>query len=152
MLRLFYVIIFLTVGCHTKIHDKGLLTLQGKKIKLSNIDGKTYHVHAGKDKVYLQQLQGCIVYVEGSRLWEHIFVDDWTIQDAGSGSAPFLGRLKREGIQWSILDHNSKSVVFFEGLTEFIQPAEGDIVLIGGYIIGKQRVQVISAKILLSED
>ena len=64
MLRLFYVTIFLTAGCHTKIHDKGLLTLQEKKIKLTNIDGKTYHVHAGKDKVYLQQLQGCIVYVE----------------------------------------------------------------------------------------
>jgi len=142
----------MTFGCHTKIHDKGLLTLQEKNLLLTNIDGEIYHVHAGKDKVYLKQLEGCIIYIEGSRLMKHVFVDEWIIQDAGSGSAPFVGPLKREGIQWTLFDHNTKSVLILEDVEKFITPNEHDIVLIGGYVVGPQRLKVISAKILVGEE
>ena len=74
-LTLLNVTIFMTFACHTKIHDKGLLTLQEKNLLLTNIDGEIYHVHAGKDKVYLKQLEGCIIHIEGSRLMQHVFVD-----------------------------------------------------------------------------
>ena len=121
-----------TFGCVTKLHDKGLLTLQEKKLILTNIEGKIYHIHSGNDQFYLNNLSGCILQIEGALLLNHLFVDEWMVYDAGSGSAPFLGPLKRIGIQWTISDHNTKGIILVEGLNDFLYPQEGSVILLGG--------------------
>jgi hypothetical protein len=68
------------------------------------------------------------------------------VHDAGSGSAPFLGPLKRIGVQWSISDHNTKGTILLEGLNEFLLPQEGRVILLGGYVVGAQRIRVVSAR------
>ena len=73
------------------------------------------------------------------------------MQDAGSGSAPFLGILERQGVQWMIKDHNTKGIIILDGLEEFIDPVPGAVVLIGGYVIGPQKIKVVSARYLTGE-
>jgi hypothetical protein len=122
------------------------LTIQERKLTLTNIEGKNYHLHSGKDQIYLNNLSGCILQIEGALLLNHLFVDEWMVYDAGSGSAPFIGPLKRMGIQWTISDHNTKGIVFLEGLDEFLSPEEGRVILLGGYVVGAQRLKVVSAR------
>lgn len=143
---IFFIYFSLTFGCVTKLQDKGLLTLQKNKMILTNIDGQVYHIHSGKDKIYLTNLSGCILQIKGALLLNHLFVDDWMVYDAGSGSAPFIGPLKRIGIQWSISDHNTKGIVILEGLENYISPQEGRVILLGGYVVGAQRLKVVSAR------
>ena len=140
-----------TISCITFVKEKGLLTVQEKKIMLSTLEGKEYHIHAGPDQKYLLQLPGCILNASGITFFSQLYIETWSIQDAGSGSAPFLGKLERQGIQWMIKDHNTKGVLFLEALEDHIQPEQGRIILIGGYVVGQQRIRVVSARYLSGE-
>ena len=137
-----------TISCITFVKEKGLLTVQEKNIFLSTMEGEKYRMHAGTDQQYMQYLSGCILSAEGFSLWHHFYVDSWSIQDAGSGSAPFFGALERQGIQWMMRDHNSNSLIILDGIDEFIRPQAKRIVLIGGYVVGPQRIKVVSARFL----
>ena len=143
LIMLFHSIIY---GCSMKEQGKGLLTVQERKITLTKLDGQEYNIVAGADSLYLINLSGCIVSITGARLFNSLFVSDWVVLDAGSGSAPFLGLLRREGMQWTIRDHNTKSIIFLEGLENFVQAEEQRILIVGGYVIGPQRLQVVSAR------
>lgn len=147
MLCTFVTLIYATTcGCAFKEHDKGLLTVQERKVSLTNIDGQRFSVFAGRDQQYLANLSGCIVSLYGARLFQNIFVHDWMVHDAGSGSAPFLGPIQREGIQWVIQDHNTKSMIYLENISEFLIPEGNRVVIVGGYIVGPQRLRVVSAR------
>ena len=141
-----------TISCITFVKEKGLLTVQEKKILLTTLSGTQYHIHAGSDQKYIQQLPGCIVNASGLSVFSHFFIDAWSIQDAGSGSAPFLGRLERQGIQWVIKDHNTKGLIILDNLEEQIVPVKGRIILIGGYVVGPQKIKVVTARYLSGED
>ena len=82
----------------------------------------------------------------GVSIFTHFYIDSWSVQDAGSGSAPFLGLLERQGIQWVIKDHNTKGLVILDDLEELIEPIQGQVILVGGYVIGPQRIKVVSAR------
>ena len=140
-----------TISCITFVKEKGLLTVQDKKILLTTLSGKSYHVHAGSDHHYVKQLPGCIVNASGLSVFTHFFVDSWSVQDAGSGSAPFLGILERQGIQWVVKDHNTKGLIVLDNLDEIIEPLQGQVILIGGYVVGPQKIKVVSARYLSGE-
>ena len=141
-----------TISCITFVKEKGLLTVQEKKVFLTTLSGAQYHVHAGSDQSYLKQLPGCIVRLSGVSILRHIYVDSWLIQDAGSGSAPFLGKLNREGVQWVIKDHNTKGLLILDNLEDKIDPVPGQIILVGGYVVGPQRINVVTARYLTGEN
>ena len=128
------------------------MTVQEKKILLTTLSGTQYHVHAGSDQRYIQQLPGCILKATGVSIFTHFYIDSWSVQDAGSGSAPFLGLLERQGIQWVIKDHNTKGLVILDDLEELIEPIQGQVILVGGYVIGPQRIKVVSARYLTGEN
>ena len=84
--------------------------------------------------------------VEGPKLVRHIWVSDWKIVDAGDGSAPFLGVLYRQGVQWMINDVQSGAQLFIDA--DYDDWEEGQAVLIVGYIAGAHRVRVVSYRTL----
>ena len=136
----------LIMGC--LVHYKGLLTVQEKKRTLSTLQNKIYHIHAGRDGNIVGQLDGCILEVEGTRFFRSVFVSSWSVLDAGDGSSPYIGRLIRRGIQWSMQDKNTKGIILMEGISDIIEPKEGMIVMVGGYVIAPQKVRVVHARVL----
>ena len=152
MLFIFVILIYATTsGCAFKEHDKGLLTVQQKKITLTSLEGMRYRIFAGHDQEYLLHLSGCILSVSGARILQNIFVQEWMVHDAGSGSAPFLGSLTREGIQWVVQDHNTKTMIYLENITEILPPEENRVIIVGGYVVGPQRIHVVSARYIDGE-
>ena len=141
-----------TISCITFAKEKGLLIVREDKIKLRNVEGKEYKLKAGTDQQYLRNLSGCIVSASGFSFFNEFYVDSWFIQDAGTGSAPYLGKLKRQGIQWTIHDHNTKGVIFLDSISKHIRPSEGRIILVGGYVVGPNRIRVVSARYIDDED
>ena len=138
--------VLLLLAC--AVHYKGLLTLQDHKITLSTLQGEIYHIHAGRDHKYLKQLTGCLFEVDAHQVFNHLFIQSWVVQDAGDGSSPYMGRLKRHGIQWLIHDHNSKGEIILEGLEKYLDPREGMLVMVGGYVTGLQKVEVVFIRVL----
>ena len=136
----------LIMGC--LVHYKGLLTAQEKKQTLSTLQNKIYHIHAGHDGNIVGQLDGCILEVEGTQFFRHIFVTSWNVLDAGDGSSPYIGRLIRRGIQWVVEDKTTKGILVLEGLSNLIDVEEGIIVMVGGYVIAPQKIQVVHARVL----
>ena len=135
-------------GCSLNERRNGLLLKQNNKVILQTIQGESYHIHAGKDQKYLAQLEGCQLRVISKRLGKHLWIDEWTIQDAGDGSAPFLGMLERKGLQWVMKDLNSKAIYILEDLEKYTSPAQGEVVLVAGYIVGAHRIKVVSVRVL----
>lgn len=148
---IFFLLQATTISCITFVKDKGLLTVQEKNIYVRNINGARYHVHAGKDQQYMQYLSGCILTVEGFNFFHHLYVKKWSIQDAGAGSAPFFGMLQRQGMQWMIQDHNTNGIIILENLQEHLVPHTDRIIMVGGYVVGPQRIHVVSARYLDGE-
>ena len=140
------VAVLLLIAC--VVQHKGLLTSQDYKITLTTLQRKIYHIHAGRDRKYLKQLEGCLVELEANQIFDHLFVKSWVIRDAGDGSSPYMGRLKRYGIQWLIHDHNSKGEIILQGLEKHIDPREGMLVMVGGYVTGFQSVEVVFIRVL----
>ena len=139
----------LLVSC--VVQHKGLLTLQEHKVTLSTLQRQIYHIHAGRDNKYLKQLGGCIIDVKGHQVFNHLFVNSWVVHDAGDGSSPYMGRLKRYGLQWLITDHNSKGEIILSGLEDHIDPREGMLLMVGGYVVGFQTVKVVFVRVIDGE-
>ena len=135
-------------GCTLQFKKNGLLLKEDNKVYLRTIQGESYHIHAGKDGKYLEQLGGCQIQLQAKRLLNHLWLDSWVIQDAGDGSAPFLGRLERRGIQWVMNDLNSKALYILDGLDLLYTPQNDQVVLVVGYINGPHLIKVVSVKVL----
>lgn len=137
------------IACSIKQHH-GLLVNHESKMALVDIQGKEYSLHLGEDGQFLQHLQGVILRVDGPKLANHIWVTNWRVVDGGDGSAPYLGILYRQGIQWMINDIQSGSKLLIDNSSE--EWKEGQAILIVGYVTGKHRVHVVSYRILGTAD
>ena len=100
----------------------------------------------------IENLLGCRVTIEGTRMGAQFRVAKWTVKDAGYGSEPHVGRLERVGGAWRMQDRNTGSLIelLAESLGGLAQH-EGDLVLIDGIVIGPHLVQVISYRILMEQ-
>lgn len=148
-------------GCSVKYNAKGLIfqpssisTPTEDDIFLGSSEGRTWKLHLGEDGIYFPFLLGCGAEIEGARLGKHIWVNSWSITDAGDGSAPFLGTLRFElGRYWlhdlntdtdiEILDVGWEEGTFY-GLV-------GVPILVTGLIVGGHQVQVLSVRLLQEE-
>jgi hypothetical protein len=112
---------------------------------VTDLAGQRYKLLLGDEGQPLRYLQGCVVDVEGPRIGRRLLVSDWDVIIAGDGSAPFVGRLRRQGSNLIVHDRNSGSILIVEsdpalGLAEWIDLP----VMIVGYIVGPHRIQVVS--------
>ena len=128
-------------GCALKSHH-GLLTLEDDTPLLVDIKGHGYRLHLGEDSPFFTHLEGVVVRVEGVQLLRHVFVQDWTVVDAGDGSAPFIGVLYRQGLQWMMQDIQSGAQLVLDG--DYPEWKVNDVVLIVGYVAGSHRIRVVS--------
>lgn len=131
-------------GCMPAAH-RGLARVgpQGA-VTLLQPEGGTLRLVYDPATAPLHQLAGCVLEVEGPRLGRRVRVADWSVLDAGEGSAPFVGVLRRDGLRWMVDDRNSGSTVTLvpESMGRLTEQA-GQIVLVVGFVVGPHAVSVV---------
>jgi len=138
------------LGCAIHSQYSGLVNVDQQQIYLIPPTGKVLTLHSDDDA--LEMLHGCGLKVEANRLLRHLWVQQWQVTDAGDGSQPFVGPLRRVGVQWVVEDWNTGSRIILEpesvgDLTQHI----GSTVMIAGVIVGAHQVRVISMRVLSSQ-
>lgn len=148
------------VACSLHYNAKGLvfqpdpvLSTNSELVFLGTSEGDVFKLHLGEDEVYFPKLLGCGADVSGVRFANNIWVDSWTITDAGDGSAPFLGLLTEKYGRLMLHDINTDTEVELilthtaVNLWEHVQQP----VLVTGIVVGAHQVQVMSVKLLTDE-
>ena len=133
--------LFFLIGCAIKSYH-GLLMLEDEAPHIVDIEGRNYELHLGEDAPFFNRLEGVVLKVEGPRIFRHVIVRDWTVVDAGDGSAPYIGVLYRQGVQWMMNDIQSGAQLVIDG--DFDSWNVDDVVLIVGYVAGSHRIRVVS--------
>jgi hypothetical protein len=131
---------FLFGGCSLSSTHKGLIT-NAKMVTVVDLNERKRKI-ISDDAAILQQLDGCIVEIEGPRLGPLMIEQKWRILDAGDGSFPFLGKIEQRGIQYFIHDHNTQSMFKLEGDLDF-SPFADKNVLVVGFVIGSHNIRVL---------
>jgi len=139
----------LSSGCVAKARYMGLVDAGGGTVKLVESSGQSYRLSTGDDAVLFADLGGCSVMVEGPRRGRTVLVKDWVVTDAGDGSAPYVGKLVREGMRWYVTDRQTGATFFLEegSLGDLGQHA-GRTVLVTGYVTGPNTVNVVRWRVL----
>lgn len=144
-------LLLLALGCALKAPHTGLLQADEGQLTLVENDGREFRVVAQEHAAPLHHLEGCTVRIEATRVGRRLVVQDWTVLDAGDGSAPFVGVLYRDGLQWKVRDRNSGVTVVLDPTTMGrLTQHEGDPVMIVGYVLGAHRVNVVAWKALVA--
>ena len=142
----------LLLGCSLHGARTGLIQTPGDSVELVGETGERFTVVARGASAPLQHLEGCTVEVIGARLLRRIWADDWKVLDAGDGSMPFVGVLRRDGMQWTLRDRNSGSTILLDpDSLGGLEAHNGDPVLLVGYVLGAHRVNVVRWKALVDE-
>ncbi|MEC7948049.1 MAG: hypothetical protein VX265_10805 [Myxococcota bacterium] len=145
-------LLMLLVACSLHAPHTGLVQTGSGDLLMVGEHGERFRIVAREDASPLQHLEGCTVEVSGPRLGRRIWVDDWKVLDAGDGSMPFVGVLRRDGMQWSLRDRNSGSTVRLDPASlAGLEVHEGSPVLVIGYVLGAHRVNVVRWKALVDE-
>lgn len=145
-------LVLLLVACSLHAPQTGLVQTGSGDLLMVGEHGERFRVVAHEEAAALQHLEGCTVEVSGPRLGRRIWVDDWKVLDAGDGSMPFVGVLRRDGMQWTLRDRNSGSTVRLDPASlAGLEAHEGDPVMIIGYVLGAHRVNVVRWKALVDE-
>jgi hypothetical protein len=139
----------LLLGCALNTTRAGLLQVEGQKVLLVASEGGTLTVSTTGDNAPLRQLEGTRVSLTGRKVGRRLVPKDWKVTDAGDGSAPFVGRLRRYGSNWLIDDRNSGATILLdEASMGGLSAEEGHLVMVIGYVMGAQRVNVMLWKSL----
>ena len=127
----------------------GLVQRNGEEIVLVEAEGQRIRVQPTEAGAPLRHLEGTRVEVTGRGSGRRLRPSSLKVLDAGDGSAPFFGVLRRYGSNWLLDDQNSGSTIQLveESLGE-LTGQEGRLVLIIGYVSGAQRVNVVMWKVL----
>lgn len=132
-------------GCAIHAQKSGIVTEARGKVELLEISGHRTRLAGGEPPGALAALKGLTVDVEGPRLGRRLQVLSWSVRDGGDGSAPFVGPLDRYGSQWRIRDRNSGSVILLdEASMGALKALVGHLVLVTGFVVGPQRIRVVS--------
>ena len=150
--------LFSMLSCSLHYNAKGLIFQpnvpeDGDNIQLylGTSEGKEFRIYMGDDTLYFTNLLGCGSEVSGFRLGRSIWVDSWTITDAGDGSAPFLGILRLENGRYILHDINSDTDI--ELLDQGWDPEVfwelvNKPILVTGFVVGGHQIQVLSIRLL----
>ena len=141
-------LLWFLLACAPSTHV-GLVQLQGERVVLVEPDGREVRVDASGAGAPLAYLEGARVEVTARGMGRTIRPQGFRVTDAGDGSAPFVGRLRRYGSNWLLDDQNSgMTIVLVEDSLGTLQQHEGRLVLVIGYVVGAQRVNVVLYKVL----
>jgi len=120
----------------------------GATTSLTTQEGQATRLVLEGDAQAIARLQGCVIDVVGTRTVGGLRVSEWTVRDAGYGSQPFVGRMRRTLSGWVLDDRITGSALRIPdvGVGE---PLEGSLVLINGIVVGERVLQLISVRTLL---
>ena len=147
------------IACSLHYNARGLIfqpeslsSSQSNTVYVGTSEGEVFRLYLGEDEVYFPMLLGCGAEVTGRRFGNKIWVDSWTITDAGDGSAPFIGILQDKYGRLVLHDINTDSEMELVlthtdvNLWSYVhQP-----ILVTGIVIGAHQVQVMSVKLLVN--
>ena len=144
------VLAVLLSGCAIRTHRSGLIdTSSDPRLVLVEQTGRTTRLVTDDFAGELHYLSGCTVQVEGPRLGRRLYVRRWKVTDAGDGSEPYVGVLRRVGARWAIDDWNSGSLIFLQPASVgTLSQHSGQPILIVGYVVGAQEVAIVSWRVL----
>lgn len=135
----------LLLACAAQVQRLGLVDVHEEQVLLVESDGRTSRLLPGESVEAFRYMDGLGVRVEGRRVGRRLFVRDWAITDAGDGSAPFVGRLRRYGSHWMLDDRGSGSSFILEEETiGALVACDGHLVMVAGVVVGAHRVRVMS--------
>lgn len=138
-------------GCAFRTGVVGLLDTRSSSPVLETSEGRRYRLVLTEGTTPLRHLEGCQVRVEGPRLACFLFADDWRVLTASDGSEPFVGVLRLHGTGYLLEDRNSGMPVRLRILGEAADDLyrhAGKLVLVVGFVVGPQEVQVVGYRIL----
>jgi len=139
----------LLASCVLHANRAGLVQVEGERVLLVAPDGSALRVQPTLEGAPLRYLEGARVSVEGRLVGRRLRPRDFTVTDAGDGSAPFVGPLRRYGSNWLIDDRNSGATILLdEDSLGDLRDHEGRLVMVIGYVVGAQRVNVVMWKVL----
>lgn len=142
-------ILALTLACALSAHRTGLVDVEDGAVSLVESTGRRWEVVATGDGAPLLFLDDCIVELTGPRLGGRQIVRTWTVRDAGDGTQPFVGRLRRYGVQWMIDDRTTGMPIVLEDTSvRDLAAKTGKLVMVQGYVVGAQQVHVVSWRAL----
>ena len=147
---MFVILSALLFGCRLHFQMKGLIfqpTESVDDIWIGSSEGKKFRLHLGDDGQYFPYLTGCAADIQATRVGRHLWVEEWTITDAGDGSAPFLGMVYRDGLDVMLNDINTGHALQLKGDWDFVELIDKPV-LVTGIIVGPHLLQVVNLKIL----
>lgn len=138
------------VGCTASTRYIGLVDSTNPRApQLVESSGRTYRLAVGEDAPLFAGFGGCSVLVEGPRRMRTVLVRDWAVTDAGDGSAPFIGRLTREGMRWFVDDVQTGGRVYLDEVSlGELRLHAGRTVLVAGYVSGPNTINVVRWRLL----
>ena len=118
-------------------------------VDLVDQKGRRWHLVVTGEAAPVSRLDGCVVEVSGARLGRRVFVAEWRVLDAGDGSAPYIGVLRRYGSHWALDDRASGSTLLLaEPTFADLLTHEGQLVMVVGFVDGAHRVRVVAWRAL----
>jgi hypothetical protein len=139
----------LLAACVLHANRAGLVQVEGERVVLVAPEGAVIRLVPTPEGAPLRYLEGARVSVDGRLAGRRLRPRDFTVIDAGDGSAPFVGPLRRYGSNWLIDDRNSGATILLdEASLGELRDHEGRLVMVIGYVVGAQRVNVVMWKVL----
>ena len=134
------ILLFILGGCSLSSTHKGLIT-NAKIVTVVDMNERKRRIISDNSKT-LEQLDGCIVEIEGLRIGNWMIEQEWRILDAGDGSFPFLGKVEQRGIQFFVHDHNTKSMFKLDGKQDFSAFIDKEVLVVG-FVTGSHSIRVL---------
>lgn len=127
----------------------GLISVQGDSVELRSPDGRVRRVSTRGEGEVMEHLNGCIVEVVGPSFARRQWVRSFNVLDAGDGSPPYFGLLRRYGGNWVLDDQSTgRTIILAPDQGVALAPLDGRRVLVQGIVVGAQTVRVISVRSL----
>lgn len=137
------------MGCALSAHRAGLVEVRDGQATLMESTGRRWELDPRGEGATLLFLDGCIVEVGGPRLGRRQIVREWEVRDAGDGTQPYVGQLRRYGMQWMLDDRTTgMPLVLDETSVGELAAHTGELVLVQGYVVGAQTLRVVSWRAL----
>jgi hypothetical protein len=133
---------------------RGLIELGGEgavpSVRLCTPDGRHFTLRSTEQMELLRSLEGCTVQIAGPRAGRTLLVQEWSVIEAGDGSAPYVGYLRNHGSNLVIDDRNSgMPLVLDEASARLLGVHAGRMVMISGYVVGAQLLHVVNFRVLI---
>ncbi len=151
--------LLMSAGC-TASH-KGLVELEAAAravpgtagpgtVRLRTPEGRSFALRSPDEIEILRALSGCTIQVSGAAMFGSLVVQDWTVIEAGDGSAPYVGTLRQHGSNVVIDDrHSGMPLVLDEFSAARFGSHTGQVVMISGYVVGAQLLHVVNFRVLV---